>query len=432
MELLQGAVRHYVWGSRTAIAELLGAPVPAPHPQAELWLGAHPADPSMLLGRDGARTSLLAALQQDPERELGAGCLRRWGHRLPFLLKVLAADESLSLQAHPSAQQAAEGFAREEALGIARGAPERNYPDPHHKPELVCALTEFHALAGFREVGRTVELLTALNVPQLAPYRELLAGQPDADGLRALFTTWITLPQPAIDALLPPLLDGCIGLLQAPGPFAPECRTVLQLAEVHPRDAGVLASALLNHIVLAPGEALYLPAGKLHAYLRGTAVEIMANSDNVLRGGLTPKHVDVPELLRVLDFAHGDLPVQRGRQGWPRETAYDAPAPEFALSRLDWPAGDLASVRLAGCGPQILLCTAGTADVRTDDGGVLPLARGTSVWLAAADRDVAVGPRAGPVQLFRASLGPRGDQPVGSLRPRRPASVTAVRGPTVR
>lgn len=406
MELLQGAVRHYVWGSRTAIAELLGAPVPAPHPQAELWLGAHPADPSVLLGRDGARTSLLAALQQDPERELGAGCLARWGHRLPFLLKVLAADESLSLQAHPSARQAAEGFAREEALGIPLGAPERNYSDPNHKPELVCALTEFHVLAGFREAARTVELLTALNVPQLAPYRELLAGQPDADGLRALFTTWITLPQPAIDALLPPMLDGCIDLLRAHGPFASECRTVLQLAEAHPRDVGVLGSVLLNHIVLAPGEALYVPAGKLHAYLQGTAVEIMANSDNVLRGGLTPKHVDVPELMRVLDFSHGDLPVQRGRRGRSRETCYDTPAAEFALSRLDWPAGDAGPARLAGCGPQILLCTAGTADVRTDNGQILPLARGTSVWLAAADPDVTVCPWAGPVQLFRASLRP--------------------------
>jgi mannose-6-phosphate isomerase len=406
VELLQGAVRNYAWGSRTAIAELLGAPVPAPHPQAELWLGAHPADPSVLLGRNGARTSLLAALQQDPERELGSGCLRCWGPRLPFLLKVLAAEESLSLQAHPSAQQAAEGFAREEALGIQLGAPERNYPDPYHKPELVCALTEFHALAGFREVAHTVELLTALNVPQLAPYRELLAGQSDANGLRALFTTWLTLPQPAIDALLPPVLDGCINLLRTHAPFALECRTVLQLAEAHPHDVGVLGSVLLNHIVLAPGEALYLPAGKLHAYLQGTGVEIMANSDNVLRGGLTPKHVDVPELVRVLDFSDGDLPVQQGRRERPRETCYDTPAAEFALSRLDWPAGDVEPVRLKGCGPQILLCTGGTTDVRADDGRILHLVRGTSVWLAAADPDVTLVPSTGPVQLFRARLRP--------------------------
>ncbi|MDQ3885578.1 MAG: mannose-6-phosphate isomerase, class I, partial [Actinomycetota bacterium] len=223
---------------------------------------------------------------------------------------------------------------------------------------------------------------------------------------RALFTTWLTLPQPAIDALLPPLLDGCINLLRAHAPFALECRTVLQLAEAHPHDVGVLGSVLLNHIVLAPGEALYLPAGKLHAYLQGTGVEIMANSDNVLRGGLTPKHVDVPELVRVLDFSDGDLPVQRGKRGRSRETCYHTPAAEFALSRLDWPAGDAEPVRLEGCGPQILLCTGGTADVRAADGRTLPLRRGTSVWLAAADPDVTIVPWTGPVQLFRARLRP--------------------------
>jgi len=426
VELLQGAVRPYAWGSRTAIAELLGAPVPAPHPQAELWLGAHPAAPSLLIGPGGNGpgkngpggngpgkngpggngTSLLAALQKDPEHELGPACAARWGHRLPFLLKVLAADEPLSLQAHPSAEQAAEGFAREDARGIPLGAPERNYSDPHHKPELVCALTEFHALAGFRDAERTVEMLTALEVPELAPYRELLAGQPDADGLRALFTTWITLPQPAIDALLPPLLDGAVALLRAHGPFRAECRTMLQLAEAHPRDVGVLGSTLLNHIVLAPGEALYLPAGKLHTYLYGTGVEIMANSDNVLRGGLTPKHVDVPELLRVLDFDHGELPVLRGEPIGPRERAYGTPAAEFRLSRLDWPAGDRLPQRLDGRRPQILLCTAGSADLRAADGRVLSLARGASVWLAAADPDVTVYPGPGPVQLFRATPRP--------------------------
>lgn len=403
MELLQGAVRPYAWGSRTVIAELLGAPVPAPHPQAELWLGAHPAAPSVLVGAGGGGTSLLAALQEDPERELGPACAARWGRRLPFLLKVLAADEPLSLQAHPSAEQAAEGFAREEARGIPRGAPERNYVDPQHKPELICALTDLHALAGFRDAERTVAMLTALDVPELTPYRKLLAGQPDADGLRALFTTWITLPQPAIDALLPPLLDGAVALLRAHGPFSAECRTMLQLAEAHPRDVGVLGSTLLNHIVLAPGEALYLPAGKLHTYLHGTGVEIMANSDNVLRGGLTPKHVDVPELLRVLDFGHGELPVLRGEPTGPRETSYGTPAAEFRLSRLDWPAGDRMPHRLEGRWPQILLCTAGSAHLRTDDGRVLPLARGASVWLAAADPDVTVCPGAGPVQLFRAT-----------------------------
>lgn len=408
MQLLQGAVRPYAWGSRIAIAELLGEPVPSPHPQAELWFGAHPGDPSVLLGDDGTRTPLIEALLTDPERQLGPRCVGQWGERLPFLVKVLAAEEPLSLQAHPSAAQAAEGFAREEALGIPPRAPERNYPDPNHKPELICALTEFHALTGFREANRTVELLTALAVPELGPYRDMLAAQPDADGLRALFTTWITLPQPAIEALLPPVLEACIRRLRERGAdaeFGGECRTVLQLAEAHPGDAGVLAAALLNYVVLAPGEALYLPAGNLHTYLHGTGVEIMANSDNVLRGGLTPKHVDVPELLRVLDFSHGDLTVCRGRPTGPRETCFDTSAVEFRLCRLQWEPGDRQPVRLRGPGPQIVLCTQGSVAMRADDGRDMLLDRGGCAWLPAADPQVTVCPGAGPVQLFRAMPG---------------------------
>ena len=418
MERLRNVVRPYAWGSRTAIAELLGGPVPAPHPQAELWLGAHPADPSVLVHADGAQTSLLEALNADPDRHLGARCARHWGKRLPFLLKVLAADEPLSLQAHPSAEQAAEGFAREEARGIPREAPERNYPDASHKPELICALTELHALVGFRDPVRTVELLAALDAPPLEPYRALLAATPDADGLRTLFTIWITLPHSAVSALLPPTLEACVALLRRPGrpnpPVAggtPGCdfravaREVLALAEAHPGDVGVLAALLLNHVVLGPGEALYLPAGNLHTYLRGTGVEIMANSDNVLRGGLTAKHVDVPELLRVLDFSHGELAVQRGEPVGPHETAYYTPAEEFRLTRLEWVAGDSTPMLLHSRWPQILLCTRGSAELRPRAGRSVTVRRGESVWLAAADPEVRICPAEVPVQLFRALPG---------------------------
>lgn len=417
MELLRNVIRPYAWGSRTAIAELLGGPVPAPHPQAELWLGAHPADPSVLLHADGAQTSLLEALHADPDRHLGPRCARHWGTRLPFLLKVLAADEPLSLQAHPSAEQAAEGFAREEARGVPRGAPERNYPDASHKPELICALTELHALVGFRDPVRTVELLAALDAPPLEPYRALLAAAPDADGLRTLFTTWITLPQPAVTALLPPTLDACVAFLRRPGcPDSPACgghgsnfravaREVLALAEAHPGDVGVLAALLLNHVVLGPGEALYLPAGNLHTYLRGTGVEIMANSDNVLRGGLTAKHVDVPELLRVLDFSHGELSVQRGEPVGPHETVYHTPAEEFRLTRLEWAAGDGTPMLLHSRWPQILLCTRGSVQLHPRAGRSVAVRRGESVWLAASDPDVLICPEDEPVQLFRALPG---------------------------
>ena len=415
MELLRNAVRPYAWGSRTAIPELLGHPVPAPHPQAELWLGAHPANPSVLVHADGAQTSLLEALHADPDRHLGTHCARRWGARLPFLFKVLAADEPLSLQAHPSAAQAAEGFAREEARGIPRDAPERNYSDPSHKPELICALTELHALAGFRDPLRTVELLAALDIPALEPYRRMLAAEPNADGLRTLFTTWITMPEPAVKAVLPCTVDACVALLRRDGvcrdfrprhgsDFRYECQVVLELAETYPGDVGVLAAMLLNHVVLAAGEAMYLPAGNLHSYLRGTAVEISANSDNVLRGGLTAKHIDLPELLRVLDFSCGELPVQRGERVGPQEIAYRTPAEEFQLTRLKWAHGESTPVLLCSSWPQILLCTQGSAQLCSADGCVT-VRRGESVWLAAADPEVTVCPGVGPVQLFRALPG---------------------------
>ncbi|MFC4000383.1 mannose-6-phosphate isomerase, class I [Prauserella oleivorans] len=405
VELLRNAVRPYAWGSRTTIPELLGRPVPSPHPEAELWMGAHPGDPSHVVRPDGSEQSLLEVVDADPVGQLGSRCADRWGGRLPFLLKILAAEEPLSMQAHPSAEQAAEGYAREEAAGIPRDAANRNYPDPTAKPELVCALTEFHALAGFRDPHRTLKLLRAIDTPGLTKYTELLAAQPGPDGLRALFTTWITLPQSALDELLPEVLDACVRHVKDKGEFDTECRTVLGLGEAHPRDAGVLAALLLNRLTLHAGEAIYLPAGNLHLYLHGTAVEILANSDNILRCGLTPKHVDVPELLRVVDFACGDMPVLRG-EPLGRMAVYRTETPEFELSRVEWPAEDRGEVEIMGIGPEILLCTAGELLLDCDDGTKIELRRGESVWLPASDPAVRVRPVGlEAAQLFRATAG---------------------------
>jgi mannose-6-phosphate isomerase len=407
VEQLDNAVRPYAWGSRTVIAELLGEPVPSPHPQAEMWLGAHPADPSNLVQPDGGRLSLLEAMAAEPDQLLGPVRARRWDNTLPFLLKLLAAEEPLSLQAHPSLEQARAGFAQEEAAGLPRDAAHRNYRDANHKPELICALTEFHALVGFREPVDTVRLLRALDVPELAGHTELLAAEPNADGLRALFTTWITLPQGVLDTLVPALQGGCIRLAGADDEFRAEARTALELSERYPGDAGVLAALLLNRVTLAPGEALFLPAGNLHAYLSGAGVELMANSDNVLRGGLTPKHVDVPELLRVLDFTAAAPPVNRGRPdgAWIR---YDTPAEEFLLRRWDAspPPGTRSDgptdhVAVPDGGPRILLCTAGSACVRSAD-GELKIGRGMSLWLSAVDTGVTVQDAADGTQLFLA------------------------------
>jgi mannose-6-phosphate isomerase len=400
VELLNNPVRAYAWGSRTVIAELLGRPVPSPHPEAEMWLGAHPADPSHL----ATGKSLIEAIIADPDGQLGGHRAERWDTTLPFLLKVLAADEPLSLQAHPSLAQARAGFAADEAAGISRDAADRNYRDANHKPELICALTPFAALVGFRAPADTVRLLRALDVPAIAAHIELLAAQPDASGLRALFTTWITLPQGKLDELVPAVATAAVALA-GEGPWQDEARTVLELAERYPGDAGVLAALLLNRVNLGPGEAMYLPAGNLHAYLSGAGVELMANSDNVLRGGLTPKHVDVPELLRVLDFHAGPPPVLTGTPegAWVR---YDTAAEEFLLRRCDAGTDEvpMAEVEVPDGGPRILLCTAGEACVRAD-GLSLTLARGAAAWLAASDTGVTVVPLVPGTQLFVASDG---------------------------
>ena len=407
MELLRGALRTYAWGSRTAIAEFTGRPVPAAHPEAELWFGAHPGDPAWLKTAQG-ETSLLEVLVADPEGQLGSASRARFGDVLPFLVKVLAADEPLSLQAHPSADQAVEGYLREERMGIPVSSPVRNYRDTSHKPELLVALQSFEALAGFRQASRTTELLRALAVSDLDPFIDLLNDQSDADGLRALFTTWITAPQPDIDVLVPAVLEGAIQYVRSGATeFQSEAKTVLELGERYPGDAGVLAALLLNRISLAPGEAIFLPAGNLHAYLRGVGVEVMANSDNVLRGGLTPKHVDVPELLRVLDFTpttEERLRAQTRREG--PELIYETPTDEFAVALLTLEGDYLGHEVDAPSrheGPQILLCTEGATTVHGKSKS-LTLERGMAAWVAAEDGPIRLVAQE-PTKLFRATVG---------------------------
>jgi len=405
VQLIRGAIRTYAWGSRTAIAEFTGRPSPTAHPEAELWLGAHPGDPAELDG-PGPRVSLAEAIRTDPEGQLGPAVRARFGDTLPFLVKVLAADEPLSLQAHPSARQAVEGYEAEDRLKVALTSPVRNYRDRSHKPELLVALTEFEALAGFRPAAGTVALLRALAVPELEPFIALLSGESDAAGLRALFTTWITAPQPNLDTLIPAVLDGAVGYVRSGATeFVAEAKTALELGERYPGDAGVLAALLLNRISLKPGEGIYLPAGNLHSYLRGMAMEVMANSDNVLRGGLTPKHVDVPELLRVLDFAPvPDARVRTDRHGI--ETVFQTPAPEFAASVLTLDGERLGHEIDTPCahdGPQILVCMQGSAVVRAKSGEVL-LDRGAAAWVAADDGPIRLEATA-TARLFRATVG---------------------------
>jgi mannose-6-phosphate isomerase len=384
--------------------------VPTAHPEAELWFGAHPADPARLQGPGGER-SLLDAIAADPDGELGPAVREGFGDVLPFLVKVLAADEPLSLQAHPSARQALEGYQREDRRGVPLTSPVRNYRDRSHKPELLVALSDFEALAGFRPAAHSVALMRALAVPGLDPYIALLTDQSDAAGLRALFTTWITAPQPDIDSLIPAVLDGAVTYIRSGAKeFVAEARTILELGERYPGDAGVLAALLLNRIGLAPGEGIFLPAGNLHSYLHGVGIEVMANSDNVLRGGLTPKHVDVPELLRVLDFT----PVPDVRAGTHREgieVVYDTPAAEFAASVLILDGKNLGHELDAPArhnGPQMLLCTEGSVIARAKSGlgelSEVRIDRGAAAWVAADDGPIRLEASA-PSRLFRATVG---------------------------
>ncbi|WP_291313352.1 mannose-6-phosphate isomerase, class I [Corynebacterium sp. UBA2622] len=391
MKQLDGTLRTYPWGSRSLLAQLRGEPVPSQKPEAELWFGAHAAAPSTVGG-----TGLDKLIAADPAAELGERVRAQFDGKLPFLLKLLAADEPLSIQAHPSREQAREGFERENAEGIAVDSPRRNYRDANHKPELIVALTEFHALAGFSPLERTTELFQALSCPALDRYAAMIDPDNEAGSLRALFTTWISIPTARREELIARVAESARGIGADSGWLGRTARNFLSLAEQYPGDSGTLASLMLNHVELSPGEALFLAAGQPHAYLRGMGVEIMANSDNVLRGGLTSKHVDVPELVRILRFESFADPsaVTTPDAG---ATRYEAPCDDFLLTRYELGAGENLDVALDG--PAIALCTAGSAA-----GEGVELTPGRAAWVPASDGRVtlAAGERGAEIFLARA------------------------------
>ncbi|MET8249166.1 mannose-6-phosphate isomerase, class I [Streptomyces sp. NPDC005202] len=381
MDRLDNTIRPYAWGSTTAIPHLLGVE-PSGEPQAEMWMGAHPGAPS----RTG-RGTLVEAIEADPERELGAKTVAKFGPRLPFLLKILAAGAPLSLQVHPNLEQAKEGYADEERRGIPVDAPDRNYKDANHKPELICALTEFDGLCGFREPRRAADLLDGLGVDSLKPYVDLLHARPEDAALREVLTAILTADREKMARTVAEAAAACARL---GGDYAPYA----YIAHHYPRDPGVIAAMLLNHVRLQPGEALFLGAGIPHAYLSGLGVEIMANSDNVLRCGLTPKHVDVPELLRIVRFEARDPGVLRPEASPDGEEVYETPTDEFRLSRYVLPEGTSAH-DLTLDTPQILLCTAGSVGA-----GEHELTPGQSVFVPAGEKAEVSG--AGTV--FRATV----------------------------
>ena len=399
MHLLKNTIQDYAWGSRTALAELLGQSSPAPRPQAELWMGAHPSAPSRVVTDEGER-SLLELLQLSPGELLGARVSEAHGAKLPFLLKVLAVDSPLSLQVHPNSAQARCGFDAEEAAGMRGDDPRRNYKDRSHKPELLCALEPFVALCGFRAANDTSMLLGSLGVPGLDERAAELGTRPDAEGLRRLFSSLMAEEPRRRSALVRATVGACDRVCTQGGPFAQACSWAATLGRLYPDDAGVVGSLLLNLVELQPYEAIFLPAGNLHAYLSGTGVEIMASSDNVVRGGLTPKHVDVEELLRILDFDAAPVKPLRAREVPGGEHVYETPASEFRLSRVELPANRPWQGRCEG--PEILLCVAGSARVKSASGTELELSRGAAAFLSASTGSYVVS---GPATVFRATVG---------------------------
>ncbi|HEX2145044.1 MAG TPA: mannose-6-phosphate isomerase, class I [Glycomyces sp.] len=363
MQGLYGVIRNYAWGSQTDLAQLQGREVPADLPEAEEWFGAHHSAPSTL--HDGR--PLDDAIASAPAEMLGERVVERFGPKLPFLLKLLAADKPLSLQAHPNSRQAHSGHQRELRIGI--DAAYRNYVDDNHKPELLVALTEFRAMCGFRDPLEAAADVESLGVPGLESLARTLRD-PKA-GLRR-----------AVPELLGLGREECRGIIDDAAKAAAELDTddavdLVNLARSYPDDPGVLVSLLLNHITLQPGEGVYMPAGNLHAYLKGFGVEIMAASDNVLRGGLTNKRVDVPELLRVLDFRAMDEPRAIIEDAGPVRS-WPVPIDDFALRRVELTGEPL---RIEVEGPRICLSTGGNVTV-ADDRGEVALSRGRAAFSA--------------------------------------------------
>ncbi|MFY9706031.1 MAG: mannose-6-phosphate isomerase, class I [Desulfobacterales bacterium] len=394
--ILKNTIQPYAWGSHTAIAELLGMRPEPDSPQAELWMGAHPKAPS-LVAVDAEWVSLEEHIERYPQEMLGRRTADMFHNKLPFLFKVLAAAQPLSLQAHPSITQARQGFERENAQGIPLDAPQRNYRDANHKPECICALTPFWALHGFRKIPEILALGSRLGLAVFEDLLKVLQNRPDAKGLRSFFQALMTL-SPAKRALL---TEQAAKIALTFASNDPVYRWMGELGKAYPGDIGVFGPILLNLILLQPGQALYLPAAELHAYLEGTGIELMANSDNVLRGGLTPKHVDIAELLRVLNFEERTAHVLTPRSTAGGEHVYECPAREFVLSTITVVSKTTyfsPTVR----GIEILLCTAGSGKI-TDQGTgeEVALPKGRAVLVPAAVRGYVLE---GEAVVFKAAV----------------------------
>jgi mannose-6-phosphate isomerase len=346
--MMQNPIQNYAWGSRSAIAELMGFKKKSKQPQAEIWMGAHPKAPSKIwYGGNWRRLDHMIA--NHPESLLGSEVMQRFNGRLPYLFKILAVSRPLSIQAHPNADQAKTGFENENRLQIPMTAEHRNYKDDRHKPECISALTPFWGLCGFRAMDRMLQLLDSVWPSNESDALNALRKK----SLEEFFTHIMTMP--SHDRVQ--LIARATGKAKVISDQDPAYHWMLRLHMHYPGDIGVLSPLLLNLVHLKPGQAIFLKAGQLHAYLDGMGVELMANSDNVLRGGLTPKHVDVMELLSILDFAPCRLEILERQALGNAEIAFPSPVEDFRLSVIDLQANRPYVFGDRIPAPEILLCT---------------------------------------------------------------------------
>lgn len=384
MHIITGIERHYEWGSPTVIPFFLGQE-PSGEPIAEVWFGAHFSAPSKVEPLDGEvpAGNLRSLVAADPVAALGADVAKRFGAKLPFLVKLIAPTRALSLQVHPDRKRAAFQFAREEQAGIPLDSPQRSYRDSNHKPELVFALTTFQAMCGFRAPRRAAELLRDLDTALSNSLYETLHELPNSEGVRAAFSSLLrdeTRPSPEEVAAV---AAACARRLEQ-GSMSPRVdQTVVRLHEQYPGDPGVVAPMLLNPVTLKPGEALFVPAGSVHAYLSGLAVEVMASSDNVLRAGLTAKPIDVEEMLESVDFVVGPpLRIAPERIGQVTDVFY-APVDDFELG-VTTLTPELGEIELPGRSARIVLGISGQVRVSSGTESI-ELSPGQAVLIMADD-----------------------------------------------
>lgn len=396
IKILKNTVQEYKWGSYTAIPELLGNDFPAKTPQAELWMGAHPKAPSKVK-LNGKWMSLMKMIEKNPKDILGKVVAKRFNNRLPYLFKVLAAAKPLSIQAHPNQTQAKEGFMRENSLGIPLDAPNRNYKDDNHKPECICALTDFWALNGFRNTSDVLALLEKICPQGLKNDFNDLLGEPNSLGLKKFYQAIMTMGRDKQNQITADAVINAQKLTDDDQAY----NWMIKLHNEYPADIGIFSPILLNLICLKPGQAMFLPAGELHAYLDGVGIELMANSDNVLRGGLTPKHVDVPELLNVLNFEEREIDILFPKESNECERVYASDADEFELSVITLKK-ELKFHSPTNRSVEILLCTDGEVII-TDLGNndKLAFGKGKSIIIPATVKSYCIE---GNTTLYKAAV----------------------------